>query len=627
MDLLANALDVVWDTATEAIKPDPMLSVSEWADAFRVLSNRASAEAGAWKTSRTPYLREVMDCMSSSSPVEKVVFQAGAQIGKSEAQNNVIGYIIDIVGGPILAVLPTVEMAKRNSKSRIQPMIDDCPRLREKVKDPRSRDSGNSMLAKEWNAGILAMTGANSAAGLRSMPVKFLMLDEIDAYVGSVDGEGDPCQLALARTRTFSNRKSFWTSTPTIAGRSRIEAEYLDGDMRVYEVPCPLCGTFQQLVWEQMHWEENKPQTVKYKCVHCEESFEEYHKNTILDRGTWVPKNPEGLHRSYHLSSLYSPLGWISWVEIAEKYLNAKKNEDLMRVFQNTVLGLPYADTGEAPEWEALYHRREDYPIGRVPEGVVFITAGIDVQKDRLEMELVGWGRNLETWSLDYIVISGNTAEDQVWEELTKQIKMSLPMKNGLQMPIRMTAIDTGFRTQECYRWIRSQSAYSVMGVKGRDTLSTILGQPSPVEMTVRGKKIRSGIKIWPVGVSNAKSELYGWLRRKLPTDPEEALPFGWCHFPMYGEEFFKQLTAENIVSRIVRGYQKYQWEKSRERNEALDCRVYARAACEAVGAQRWTDERWEKEERESGVIYEQTGAKPAQTPSNLIKRRRSTYL
>ena len=552
---------------------------------------------------------------------------AGAQVGKTEAGNNWLGYIIDNCPGPTLAVQPTVEMAKRNSRTRIAPLIEESPRLHEKVKDPRSRDSGNSMLSKEFPGGILVMTGANSAAGLRSMPVRFLFLDEVDAFPGDVDGEGDACNLAEARTRTFSRRKLFWTSTPTIAGRSRIEREYLDSDMRVFELPCPHCGGYQQLVWEQMRWQEGEPGTVRYQCAHCDESIEEHHKNRMLPAGRWAPQNPEGKWRGYHISSLYSPLGWFSWRECVEKYIDAQKSDEGMRVFQNTVLGQTYADTGEAPDWEVLYHRREAYPIGHVPDGVVFVTAGVDVQKDRLEMELVGWGRNLESWSLDYIVISGDTAEDAVWEQLTRQIAMTLPCGNGLHLPIRMTAIDTGFRTQEVYRWAKSQSAIRVMAVKGREQQSTILGQPSAVEITVRGKRIRSGIKVWPVGVGVAKSELYGWLRRKLPTDPEELLPFGWCHFPQHPEEFFKQLTAESLVSRIVRGYQKYQWEKTRERNEALDCRVYARAAAAAIGADRWDEKRWDYEASETGAIPAATASKTDNSKPNGIKRRRSSFL
>ena len=625
---LANAYDMVWSAASAAIRPDAVLTVSEWADQHRFLSQRASAEPGSWRTDRTPYLREIMDCLSATSAVEKVVFMKGAQVGGTEAGNNWLGYVIDNCPGPMLMVQPTVEMAKRNSKTRIAPLIEESPSLRDKVRDPRSRDSGNSLLAKEFPGGVVVMAGANSAAGLRSMPVRFLFLDEPDAYPGDVDGEGDPCTLAEARTRTFSRRKIFYVSTPTLAGRSRIEREFLESDMRFFEVPCPLCGTYQQLVWENMRWEEGQPDTVRYQCAHCGEQFEEHHKNKILIAGQWRPQNPEGKWRGYHISSLYSPLGWFSWKECVEAYVQARKTDEAMRVFQNTILGLTYADTGEAPDWELLYGRREHYPLGQVPEGAVFLTAGVDVQKDRVELEVVAWGPNLESWSIDYQVLHGDTAADDVWELLSAAVRQEYPRVDGMVLPIRMTAIDTGYRTQEVYRWVKGQSAMRVMAIKGRETQATIISQPSTVEVTVRGKRIKSGIKLWPVGTSVAKSELYGWLRRRLPENLDDGLPHGWCHFPQHSEEYFKQLTAESLVSRVVRGYQKYQWEKTRDRNEALDCRIYSRAAAMAVGADRWDEKRWayERDEGARGVAQQTSrAAQPAQ--QQQLRRRKSSFL
>jgi phage terminase large subunit GpA-like protein len=524
----------------------------------------------------------------------------------------------------MMAVWPTVEMAKRNSKQRIDPLIEESPSLREKVRDPRSRDSSNSLLAKEFPGGVVVMAGANSAAGLRSMPVRFLFLDEPDAYPGDVDGEGDPCSLAEARTRTFSRRKIFYVSTPTLAGRSRIEREFLDSDMRFFEVPCPLCGTYQQLVWPQIKWEEARPDTVRYECAHCGGQFEEHHKNKILLAGQWVPQNPGGKWRGYHISTLYSPLGWFSWQQCVESWEQAQKTDEATRVFQNTILGLTYADTGEAPDWELLYGRRENYPMGQVPEQAVFITAGCDVQKDRLELEVVAWGPNLESWSIDYLVLHGDTAGDEVWEQLSKVVQQEYEREDGLALPIRMVAIDTGYRTQEVYRWVQRQSALRVMAVKGREQQATIISQPSPVQVGARGRKMRTGLKVWPVGVSVAKSELYGWLRRKLPENLDDGLPFGWCHFPQHSEEYFKQLTAESLVSRIVRGYQKYQWEKTRDRNEALDCRVYARAAAMAVGADRWDAKRWAHEHVQGARAIGQTKTKQGETG---IKRRKSSFL
>lgn len=621
---LADGKKIYWSAFVEGLTPDPLLTVSEWSDQHRFLSQRASAEPGVWRTDRTPYLREIMDSLSALDPTEKVVFMKGAQIGGTEAGNNWLGYVIDIAPGPYLMVAPTVEMAKRNSRTRIAPLIDESPRLKEKVRDPRSRDSGNSMLAKEFPGGVVVMCGANSASALRSMPARYLFLDEVDAYPGDVEGEGDPVALAEARTRTFSRRKIFMVSTPTLANRSRVEREFLASDMRFFEVPCPHCGAYQQLVWENLRWQDDDPGDVRYACRECGALFEEHHKSKMLAAGKWVPSNPEGLHRGYHLSSLYSPVGWMSWKSCVELYIAAQKNDEAMRVFTNTILGLTFADAGEAPDWEDLYNRRETYAIGTVPDPKIgLLTAGVDVQQDRIEMEVIGWGPNLESWSIDYVLISGNTAEDEVWNELSKRIRISYPSScGGRTLPIRMVAIDSGYRTQEVYRWVRGEQQSRVIAIKGREAQATVLGQPSSVDVTRKGKTWKGGVRVWPVGVAVAKSELYGWLRRKQPTNLEDGYPFGWCHFPQYPDEYFRQLTAEQLVSRVVRGYQKWQWEKTRDRNEALDVRVYARAAATALGVDRWDEARWKTEMAQNAVPVE-TGDKAA----TGIRRRKGSFL
>ena len=278
--------DDLYQTAfLEGLTPDPLLTVSEWSDRYRYLSQRASAEPGRWRTSRTPYLKEIMDCLSATSPVQVVTFIKGAQLGGSEAGSNWIGYIVDYAPGPIMNVQPTVEMAKRNSKQRIEPLIQDSPRLREKIKPSRSKDSGNTILAKEFPGGLLVMTGANSAVGLRSLPARYLFLDEVDAYPGDVDGEGDPVALAEARARTFARRKILKVSTPTIQGRSRIESSYEQSDQRKYHVPCPHCGHYQDLIWSRVKWEKEKPQTAVYQCSGCEQPIQEHHKTEMLANG------------------------------------------------------------------------------------------------------------------------------------------------------------------------------------------------------------------------------------------------------------------------------------------------------------------------------------------------------
>src|SRR5688572_14538153 len=345
-----TAADIYNQAFNAGLKPEPPLTVSEWADRYRTLSQRASAEPGPWRTSRTPYLREIMDALSPASPFERVVFMKSGQIGGTECGNNLIGYIMHQAPGPTMAVQPTVEMAKRNSKQRIDPLIEESKALKELVKEARSRDSGNTILAKEFPGGLLVMTGANSAVGLRSMAARYLFLDEVDAYPGDVEGEGDPVSLAAARTRTFARRKIFMVSTPKITGRSRIEAAYAESDQRRFWVPCPRCGEFQVLKFAQLRWPKDQPERAVYICQHCEGESQNHEKHWMLPRGEWRAAAPgAGKAAGFHLSSLYSPVGWLSWVDAAAMLVQAQKDPALLQVFMNTVLGETWAVQGEAP--------------------------------------------------------------------------------------------------------------------------------------------------------------------------------------------------------------------------------------------------------------------------------------
>jgi len=312
--VLPDAAKIYNEAFDRGLRPDPLLKVSEWADQHRRLSGKGAAEPGPWRTSRTPYLREIMDCLSPSSPYERVVFMKGAQVGATETGNNWIGYVIHHAPGPMLAVLPTGEMAKRNSRQRIDPLIEDSEVLSSLVKPARARDSGNTVLTKAFQGGVLAMTGANSAVGLRSMPVRYLFLDEVDGYPGDIDGEGDPVALAEARTRTFARRKVFIVSTPTVKGVSRIEREFEASDQRRYFVPCPHCGHFQWLEFERLRWDKGRPETAHYLCAECEGHIQEHHKTRMLEAGEWraTAASEQGSEKTagFHISSLYSPIGW-----------------------------------------------------------------------------------------------------------------------------------------------------------------------------------------------------------------------------------------------------------------------------------------------------------------------------
>ena len=342
------------------LTPDPWLTVSEWADRHRWLSSRASAEPGRYRTERTPYMRAIMDALSPGDPAQRIVFMKAAQVGATEAGNNWIGFVIHQAPGPMLAVQPTVELAKRNSRQRIDPLIEESPALKERVRPARARDSGNTQLSKDFPGGVLVMTGANSAVGLRSMPARYVFLDEVDAYPASADEEGDPVGLAEARSLTFAHRrKVFLVSTPTIRGVSRIEREYEASDQRRFFVPCPHCGAMQWLRFERLRWQKGKPETAAYHCDACETPIEEHHKPAMLAAGEWraTAEARDARTVGFHLSALYSPPGWKSWADIARDKEAAAGSDEAERVFRNTVLGETWIETGDAPDWHVSNNR------------------------------------------------------------------------------------------------------------------------------------------------------------------------------------------------------------------------------------------------------------------------------
>ncbi|HOO18366.1 MAG TPA: phage terminase large subunit family protein, partial [Phycisphaerae bacterium] len=491
------------------------------------------------------------------------------------------------------------------------------------------------VLAKEFPGGVLVMTGANSAVGLRSMAARYLFLDEIDGYPGDVDDEGDPIQLVAARARTFARRKIYLVSTPKITGLSRIEAAFEESDQRRYWVPCPVCGEYQTLKFAQLTWPKGKPKQAVYVCEHCSARLENHQKHTMLARGEWRPSAVgDGRTAGFWLSSLYSPVGWFSWADAAEMFEKARKNPTLLQVFVNTVLGETWAEAGDAPDWQRLYDRRENYRLGTVPAGGLFLVAGCDVQRDRLEIALVAWGRNRENWLTDYVVLDGDTSRPEVWDRLTDLLNTTYPHACGARLGIVRMAVDSGFATQQVYAWAREQGPGRVLVTKGYETGSAPIGQPSAVEVTLDGRKIKRGVKVWPVATGMLKSELYGWLKLERPTaESGKPCPPGYCHFPQLPEEFFKQLTAEQLVPKVVKGYRKLEWVKTRERNEALDTYVLCRAAATQFGMDRFGERHWKALEEQIGSAsrepVEQSEPPALPKPRALPQRRiiRSRFL
>jgi phage terminase large subunit GpA-like protein len=569
--------------ACDGLELDPLTTVDEWADEKRVLNSVASREAGNYRTRRTPYLREIMQALSvSESEITDIAVMKATQIGGSEVANNFIGYIIDCAPGPILYMLPTVELAERHSRNRIAPMIESIPSIAAKVHPSKSRTGGNTVLAKNFVGGALYLAGSNSGSAFRNVSIRYLILDDIDGFEPDIGGEGSPVSLAERRTDTYSSRKKILKiSTPTIKGGSLIEKEFQKSDQRYYHVPCPFCETRQILIFSTnneehgLHYtEENGEVTdVWYTCMNCREKINEHYKNKMLKKGKWIPLQPNRSKRGYHISGLLSPLGFVSWRQIAQEYNDAKKDPMSMKVWVNTRLGEPYEVAGEQPEWENLRLRCEPYEPMKPPPGVIFITFGVDVQENRIVVVIRGWGVGEESWLIWYGEIYGD------WESQLDDLIAYNFMCDDAVISVAGVAIDSGYKTQQVYSYCRKKDSrvFAVKGERARN--KPVLGKPSEQDLNWRGKQIPRGVKLWPVGTDTAKSTLYGRLKNnKVP---------GPCCYHWYEcvtDEYFMQLTAEKMETHIKGGFPYLEWVKTRDRNDALDAEIYAYAAAIRAG-------------------------------------------
>ncbi|CAA7624180.1 phage terminase large subunit family protein [Magnetospirillum sp. SS-4] len=570
-----SALAVVDRAWRKGIRPEPPIPVSEWADRNRVLPP-TSAEPGRWRTGRTPYLKAVMDALSTASPCERVVLMKGAQTGGTEAGLNWLGYIIHNAPGITMLVQPSLDMVRRNTTVRIDPLIETTPSLRELVSPARSRDAGNSLFRKSFPGGQLVMTGANSAAGLRSTPVRYLFLDEVDGYPGDADGEGDPVDLAIQRTATFRGRRRIYmVSTPTLKGHSRIEAAFLDSDQRYYHVPCLHCGDMAPITWARIRWPEGRRDQAFLVCESCGGIHYEHDKPALLAAGEWCPTAPgDGRTAGFHLSALYSP--WETWAEIATEHGRVKSDPPRLQVWVNTKLGESWEDqAGDTVPADPLMARREDWG-DRLPEAATVLTAGVDVQGDRLEVQVIAWGADEEAWVVEYRVLWGDPSGPRVWADLDSYLATTFAHpKSVADLPIRAACIDTGgHHTKAAYEFCRTRLARRIWAIKGR-------GGPAIPVWPRRPTRVRGKVPLFIVGVDAVKDALYARLRLTEPGP-------GAVHFPRRMDaDYFRQLTAERVVTRYDRGRPIRSWQPKRdgERNEALDTFVYATAALHGLVA------------------------------------------
>jgi len=534
-----------------------------------------------------------MDCLSSESPVQRVVMMFAAQTGKTEAGSNWLGYVIDHAPGPMLCVQPTIEMAKRLSKQRLESMITETPVLAAKIAPARSRDSGNTMFSKEFSGGIMLMAGANSATGLRSAPCRYLFCDEVDAFPADVDGEGDPVSLAERRTTTFARRKILLTSTPTVKDFSRIEAEYQRSDQRRFYVPCPACGVMEWLKWSQLKWEDGRPETARYQCEHCGERFEEMHKPAMLRGGEWrATAASNGRTAGFHLSGLYSPLGWCSWEQLVDDFLRAKADAPALKSFVNTRLAETWEEDYAAKvSADGLMAKRLDYAPGVCPAGVVLLTAGVDVQDNRLAVSVWGWGAGETGWMVWHQELMGDPTLTEVWGQLDQVLATEWQTEGGKHLKVAQMAIDSGGHcTHEVYRYVRDRGPQGVVAIKGSSRRnSPAVGKGTKQDVNWRGKVIKRGVTLYSLGTDTIKTTLFGRLRHNETT--------GGLHFGLAADdEYYRQLTSERQALRYHRGFPIREWvKKAGDRNEALDCAVYGYAAMLIYGRKMNKATMWEQ--------------------------------
>ncbi|WP_022949536.1 phage terminase large subunit family protein [Methylohalobius crimeensis] len=609
------------------IAPRRKVTVSEWADGNRVLSSKESAEPGRWRTDRNPVLREPMDCFSARSPVREVVLMWPIQIGKTAAAQNVLGYSMTERPGPVMVALPAETSMNKWIAQKLNPMLEETPALREVLTSTASRDGANRREFKEFAGGQLYLEHAGSPARLKSTSVKLLLVDELDEFADNLKGGDDPQALLDGRTSAFSSvAKKLYISTPTIRGRSRIEELFEDSDRRRYHVPCPHCGHQQPLEWKGLKWLTGDNQailSIAYVCRDCGALIDESDKPKLLARGRWVPDNPGHPRRGYTLNALYYPLGLgPRWQELAQTWLKVQHDPARLKTFVNDRLAETWEDeVTRLLRHNAVAERAQPYPLRTAPEGVLAVTAGVDTQDNRLEVQIIGWGRKMRAWTLDYAVLPGDPAEDDVWIALTDLLNRPLQHESGALLPVLATAIDMGgHRTEAVKAYVRDRRIARPMAIKGASAnTAPVLGKPAMADVDWRGRYDKRGVRIYQVGTVAAKHWLYARLSRDTERPPEDRL----CHFSSQLEPtFFAGLTAETYNPA------KNRFELKRNvRNEPLDTWVYSFAAAHhpELRLHRATHADWDRYQRLIQAQQTKTrteGRTPAQTkPANRTKR------
>lgn len=549
--------------------------MSEWADEYRQIAPGTSPEPGAWRTERVPYLREVLDAFSDPD-VERIYVMAASQVAKSEILLNVIGYYAHQEPSPILLVQSTEDAMKAFSKERVAKMFEASPAL-EGLLAPGARDPSNTTMLRQFPGGMLACAWSGSASALASRPIRIVLGDELDRWPDTTGRDGDPWAQAVQRASNFHNRKIGAVSTPTLEEVSAIARLYDDSDQRRYHVPCPHCGCYQVLEWSGIVYKRADGEVdldqVHYKCTHCGDRIEERHRPAMLAAGEWKAER-EHRYRGYHISALYSP--WVAWRDLVTEWIkaNADRDKRALQAFINLRLGETWAEESQKITVEVLEKNRERYGELELPDPVLFLTAGVDVQDNRLEAEVIGWGMGKESWGIRYEIIAGDTSTDAPWLRLDDFLARTWSKADGRAFGLWAICVDSGgHRTDEVYTFCRDRHARNVFAIKG------YAGAGKPIIDKPTLNKLRA--PLFPVGADTGKDVLFS----RLAFDKPGA---GYCHFPLepgrgYDDEYFKGLVSEKRITKMRGGRRITAWTPVRARNEPLDVRVYATAAMELL--------------------------------------------
>lgn len=584
-------------TLAKYLKAEYPLSPVEWANRNLVLPD-TSTEPGRYRTSRTPYVEEILSRMAPDDPAEIVVFMKGSQVGATTVMLAQLGWCVTENPAPIMFINPTIQLAQRTAKQKINPLIRDTPVLKDVFGDPASKTGENSMLEKKYPGGTFLLTGSNSGPSLRSMNAKFIFGDEIDEFTEDVADQGDPLGIIFSRAKSYGRkRKIVLASTPKIKDASHIERWFNAGDRRYFHVPCPHCGHMDHLKWANVKFDKDNVDDTHMVCEECGGRIDEHHKTKMLANGEWratAQTTQKGLY-SYHLNSLYSPLGWYSWADMVQEFLQAKKQgKEALKAWINLQLGETFEDQTVKVDENKLLARRVPYPAD-LPEQVYFLTCGVDTQDDRLEATVLGWGKDENCYIIDHKVCWGDPDSVTPWTELDGIINSIYKKASGKGYRIRCTFVDSGgHKTQSVYDQCKLRK--NVWAIKGMG------GESRPVVARSTSKNRRESEELLIVGIDQIKSLLYSRLAMNDTT------AYGYVHIPLrprIDESYIKSLVSEKQVARRIKGRIKYEWIPTHKRNEGLDCWVYG------YGAMVWSNPDWEAFEKVETGTSSNTNTKP----------------